>query len=561
MSSGVLQHARPEATTSFVPEMPSGIPLELLVTDQDCVKELASRPEGHDRDEYALGALRVGLLSLRHARGQLDTDAVKREGDRLLGDLKNALESYRAQLHEQLTSALKEYFDPESGRFNERVERLIKHDGDLERALQRQIGAESSELAKTLASHVGENSPFLKCLRPGESNGLIQMVRDSAEEVIQAEHKRILSEFSLDNKDGALCRLLSELAGENGRLQGDLTGKIDEIVKEFSLDNEDSALSRLVRKVENAQQTISMEFSLDNSASALSRMSGMLSNATDAISQNLTLDNEHSALARLRRELLDILKGHQEQTNSFQVEIKSALESMKARREESLRSTTHGKQFEEVVVDFVQHEATKATDIATATGNTTGAIRYCKVGDAIVELGPESAAAGERFVVEAKEDASYDLRKALSEIETARQNRRATVGLFVFSVKTARRSQEPLLRYGNDVFVIWDSDDPNSDVVLRAGLFVAKALCVREARARAVKVADFEALDSAILGIESESKRLAGMKTWVETIRSNSAKLLGEIRKMAEGLDQQIDSLRDAIANLKHAEDVGTPSQ
>lgn len=561
MSTALLQDAQPEGSAGLMPHIPEGIALELIVTDQDCVKELASRNEGHDRDEYALCALRIGLLSLRHARGQLDADAVKREGEKLLGDLRNALDGYRAHLHDHLNSALKEYFDPESGRFQERIERLIKHDGDLEQTLRRQIGTESSELSRTLATHVGENSPLMKLLRPGESNNLIQMVRASAEEVIQAEHGRILSEFSLDNKSGALCRLLTELAGENGRFQGNLAEKINEVVKEFSLDDEDSALSRLVRKVESAQETISTEFSLDNSSSALSRMSGMLAHATDAINQNLTLDNEHSALARLRRELLELLKNQQDQANSFQIEVKSVLESMKARREESLRSTTHGKQFEEVVVDFVQREATKATDIATTAGNTTGTIRYCKVGDVVVELGPESAAAGEKFVVEAKEDASYDLRKALSEIETARQNRGASVGLFVFSKKAAPHCQEPLLRYGNDVFVIWDSDDINNDVILRAGLFVAKALCVREAKARNAEVADFEALDTAILGVEAESKRLAGMKTWVETIRSNSGKLLDEIRKMAEGLDQQVGILRDAVAGLKQVENVGSSAQ
>jgi hypothetical protein len=59
------------------------------------------------------------------------------------------------------------------------------------------------------------------------------------------------------------------------------------------------------------------------------------------------------------------------------------------------------------------------------------------VSDAIVELGPECAAAGESFVVEAKEDASYNLNDARSEIETARQNRKTSVGLFVFSKKIA----------------------------------------------------------------------------------------------------------------------------
>src|SRR5437762_9675590 len=102
MSAGVLRHAEFEASSGFVTDLSSGIALELLVTDHDSVKELTGRSEGHHRDEYALGALRIGLLSLRHARGQIDADAVRRESDRLLGDLKSALEGYRSQLHDQL---------------------------------------------------------------------------------------------------------------------------------------------------------------------------------------------------------------------------------------------------------------------------------------------------------------------------------------------------------------------------------------------------------------------------------------------------------------------------
>jgi len=114
--------------------------LELLVSDPDSLNELLQKGEGRERNEYALAALRIGLLSLRHARGQIDAEAVKHEGERLLADLKHALEQSRSEIQGDLTSALKEYFDPASGRFQERVDRLIKQDGELEQVLKRQIG-------------------------------------------------------------------------------------------------------------------------------------------------------------------------------------------------------------------------------------------------------------------------------------------------------------------------------------------------------------------------------------------------------------------------------------
>jgi hypothetical protein len=405
MSSNLQQPIKHVVTSSILgsDDVPESIHIDILVTDSDSVRELTTRQEGRDRDEYTLCALRIGLLSLKHARGQVDADAVKREGDRLLQDLGNSFESYRTTLHANLTAVLKEYFDPNNGRFQERLERLVRKDGDIEQVLRRQIGVDGSELAKTLSAHVGENSPIMNLLDPEESNGLVQAVRSSAEEILEAQRERILAEFSLDNNESPLSRMISELTEENGRLTGDLSKKVGEVVKEFSLDEEDSALSRLVRKVEAAQRTITDEFSLDNDDSALSRMSVLLNEATDAIHNNLTLDQEGSALARLKREIVEILKGHQEQATSFQKDVTSALEAMKARREEALRSTTHGREFEELVVEFVQQEAERAGDIGAATGNSTGAIKSCKVGDATVELGPDCVAEGTKFVVEAKE--------------------------------------------------------------------------------------------------------------------------------------------------------------
>src|SRR5207302_9983060 len=128
-----------------------------------------------------------------------------------------------------------------------------------------------------------------------------------------------------------------------------------------------------------------------------------------------------------RHEVIDILDRHEAQAASFQRDVTGALEAMKARREESLRSTAHGKEFQDVVFEFAQREAERSGDIASVCGNTTGAIKHCKVGDAVVELGPDCAAAAEKLVIEAKEDASYDLNKARSEIETARTNREASV--------------------------------------------------------------------------------------------------------------------------------------
>ncbi len=112
--------------------------------------------------------------------------------------------------------------------------------------------------------------------------------------------------------------------------------------------------------------------------------------------------------------------------------------------------------------------------------HTTGAIKNCKIGDFVTELGPDSAAPGARIVWEAKDDRSYDLKRALAEMDEARKNRQAQVGVFVFARSAAPDGLQPFARYGNDLVITWDPEDPASDLFIKAALSVARALVIRE---------------------------------------------------------------------------------
>ena len=72
-------------------------------------------------------------------------------------------------------------------------------------------------------------------------------------------------------------------------------------------------------------------------------------------------------------------------------------------------------------------------------------------------------------------------------------------------------------------------------------------------RLQHVEDGNWEDMDAAILGLEREATRLADMKTWTETIQSNSGKILEEVRKMAANLEKQIVVLRESVAALKRS--------
>lgn len=505
-------------------ERPFSLLLELTVQDREVIDALWAYPEGPARDEFALRALRIGVLALKQAQGQIDAAAVRQEGDRLLQNVERALSQHQQLLNERLTAQLKTYFDPQDGRFHERIERLIRQDGELEQLLRRNIGDDDSRLCQTLAQHIGDGSPLMRILDPDAGDGLTAALRQVVEERLHEQRQRVLEEFSLDKKDGALSRFLREVQQHYDGISGDLAGKIDKAVGEFSLDDENSALSRLVGRVTDAQQTITREFSLDE---------------------------EKSALSRLRGEIVRLLKDQAETATKFQEEVKVAIGELKARKEEAARSTRHGIEFEECLFAVVQQEAQRCGDVAEFTKEKAGVISRCKVGDIVVSLGPDSAAPGAKVVFEAKEDQSYHDRDALDELETCRKNREAQVGVFVYSSKTAPVGIEPFRRFGNSILVVWDNDDTASDLYIKVAFTLAKALCVSEQRQHAAEAADLAEMVKSVQAIESRIKDLDQIQKSATTIRNGAETILDNERRFRKTVDEQLENLRERIAALK----------
>jgi hypothetical protein len=502
--------------------------VHLALTDPEVVAAVAEYPNGPQRTEFVSTCVKIGVLSLRAARGVIDGDAIRREGDRLIDQLTERLNGYRTLLESNVANSLARYFDPTSGLFSLRVENLVKDDGELAGLIQGQVSNVQQELTRTFERFIGENSQFLALLSPTESNQLLAAMRSTVNSVLQAEKAAILAQFSLDEPSSALSRLVRELTVTHGNLTEALGTRMAEVVGEFSLDREDSALSRLVRRVEEAQTSITREFSLDNAESALSRLRG-----------------------EVQAQLATLAQAQQ----SFHTEVVGLLSSLNARRQAEARSTTHGTVFEQTVGRQLRALGGRAGDIIEDCGTTTGLIRASKVGDFVVTLPPESAAAGAKIVVEAKESSSYSLASTLAEADEARRNRGAGICLFIHSAATVPAGLEPLSKFGNDVIVVWNPEDPATDVVFQAGYLTAKALSLRAAQRSRQEAASFLKIDKAI---EALRRQLAGfdeMSTTSETIKNGALKMLDRLRIMRSDIERQVQLLGEQIAAVKEGTD------
>ncbi|HZY17281.1 MAG TPA: hypothetical protein VFE82_02315 [Ramlibacter sp.] len=496
------------------------------VNDPEVLLALSEYPEGPARTNFLVTALKVGVLSLKAARGTLDSDTVRRESDRLVEMLAGRLNEWGGKFREKVAGSLSHYFDPQQGVFVERVDRLTKADGDLASVVRLQVRDAEQSLSKVFEQFVGENSQLLKVLDPSGDNQLVATLQRTLADVVQAQNAQIANQFSLDNKEGALVRFLGELTAKHGDLNKALSRDMEAVVAEFSLDKPDSALSRLVGRVETAQRSLTSELSLDNENSAIRRMYKLL--------------QEHQAT---------MLENQQRLAST----LDAAVQALQARRDEAAKSTRHGLAFEAALGDHLRSLAMAAGDLVQDTGATTGLIPNCKVGDHVITIGPEKVAAGARIVVEAKESASYDLGKTIEEADVARRNRSAGVCVFVHSTKTAGPSIPAFARYGHDIVVRWDAEDATGDAWLQAALMVATALSVKAVVHGKQDAASFAKVDKAIERIRKHIEGFEEISTTANTVCRSAEKILKRAKLMEDGLSEQVVAIAEEFLKLKES--------
>src|SRR5687768_5827507 len=75
-------------------DLPFPLPLELLIDDPEIIRALVEYPEGDARNQYAVEAMKIGVLALRHVGGQVNADLIRRENDRLVTGVQKTFDQY-----------------------------------------------------------------------------------------------------------------------------------------------------------------------------------------------------------------------------------------------------------------------------------------------------------------------------------------------------------------------------------------------------------------------------------------------------------------------------------
>ncbi|MBK7583361.1 MAG: hypothetical protein IPI67_24620 [Myxococcales bacterium] len=461
---------------------------------------------------FVTDAWTVGVRAITNAHRHAEEARLADIGKSILADVDRELESFVTRQQDVLVEMLKRYFDPQDGQVAIRIESFIKDGGELCRAMEKYLAPEHGALARTLARELGENSPLLRKLSPTDSEGLVHVLQTRMQLTLDQSQAAVARALDPQAADSAVARFLTALRHEMEKAEGDRTKQLALVTKALDANDEGSLLWRLMREAELARTTFLRAMNPDEPGSPLAILKSSLTTLLDA----------H---AKSQAEVMAAFEGRQRELDQY---VRETLARLEERRRGELRSPQGGRTFEDAALRFIQRVIQGASVVADNVGATVGAVPNSKVGDQVIRFTSESPYAGAALVVEAKHSESYSISKALTELEVARANRSAQVGLFVMARSHAPVGFPGMARYGNDILVVWDAEDEATDPYLHAAVILGLALASRQRRP--ADEGDIKALATIEHRIQRELARHEEMRKLADNIRRDADALAKQLR-------------------------------
>lgn len=499
-----------------------------------------------DRNALAVDAWTVGLRALSNAYREARESRLQDIGKTVLEDMDSQLKSMLALQEKQLRDALAQFFDPTSGEVTRRLKDFVDDRGELARFLEKHVGAENSTLAQALARQVGENSELFKKLSPTDKEGLIHVLEERLGEVMASSEQQVARALDPMAEDSPVSRFLKSLQERLKNAEQSQAELLTQALKAIDANDETSLINRLAKETRDAKTSLLKAINPQDPDSPL----GTMKTALESM-----LEKEGVSAKEFREK-------QERRQHELEVLVKEALARFETKKQHDSNSAHGGATFEDSVVEFVAAAASGNSYLVEATGGQAGNIPRNKVGDVVIHFTEESAFKGCKVVIEAKHDRSYTVAKSLEELETARKNRGASVGMFVMSASHAPAGFPEFARYGSNILVTWDQEDGLSDHRFRAAL--TAALCLATRKEKVADEGDVQALERVRIDIEKQLERLSKIQKWNDSIKGNAEKIEKEIHLSEKGLNKLVSNAEKTLRALNvelvnEAEEVRTP--
>lgn len=262
---------------------------------------------------------------------------------------------------------------------------------------------------------------------------------------------------------------------------------------------------------------------------------------------------EHSAIFKMNEGLKQAIKEIEQGQTTLLTEVRELIAKQSGKKEESHKSTTFGKLYEEKVFEHLERICSESSDICEAVGTTRGI--NGKQGDVLVTINQDHRAGGIKIIYEAKTDKTYTtLKKCLDEIKGARKNREANYAVIVMPKNAPLANSIDLFeRHGNDLLVVWDEEQPQDDYALKVSLLVLKAIALKELMKESKGDFDYEKCKRDLSSIEENVNNLNDILTLSTTIKNNSEKIISKVEKLERETREKVESISKNIKNVKNS--------
>ena len=332
-------------------------------------------------------------------------------------------------------------------------------------------------------------------------------------------------------EDGRISRILESYFGaEKGKLVSLLEGQVGPesfLGRRMDPSNREGLVSQVEKAVEDLLRQNNLQ-----------------------IRSTFSLDDEGSSLSLLKRSLREEIEKLQVTVNNHYAQIREALASERSRLAEAEKGTRKGRDFEETLYMRLALISTALEDIPENVSSAKGLVNSDKVGDYIVTLGDCSRAPGRKIVFEAKKQHGYNLRKTIDELDRAKKNRGADMGIFVFCKGYEPIEAGDFHRAGNDFIVTADEENMEKGerlLFLEAAYKVSRMLLAAKAREKAQLSIDPGFIRAEIESIEAALKNTSDISTKVTTIRNSADAIEKSVLIFAEKLEVHIENIRSHI--------------
>jgi hypothetical protein len=275
----------------------------------------------------------------------------------------------------------------------------------------------------------------------------------------------------------------------------------------------------------------------NNKQSVLAVFENLLTKMANGILQQFSLDDDGSAMSRLKAILAEGFTG-----------LKEALGIKEAQAVAAEKGHVKGFEFEADLYRPLAEWGRQVGDETQLVRGTPGALKQ-KWGDYLITLGDTSGAPLAKIVVEVK-DQAFKAKPAIEEMEKAKKNREAALGIFVFAKGCEPVEFGDFRQIGNDFYCTADQEamaQGQSPIFFWAAYQIARAQVVAAIRKEANGKLDLDRVQQEMDGLKPWVDRLGEIFAKAGTIQRSGQAIEETASKMKEDLQRRIKNVFDLL--------------